>query len=121
MKLDQSKTTQRIDLLRRERGWNQEQFAAELGISQAAVSYYLNERIPPADILLKMARLGNTTVEWILTGEKNYLMNEDSGRVHEKSESYDADLLLARKIAALPPKVRSSLTTLIDFLDAQRT
>jgi transcriptional regulator with XRE-family HTH domain len=121
MSLDLSEITQRIDLLRKEKGWSQEAFAAELDISQAAVSYYLKERIPPADILLKMARLGNTTMEWLLTGEKSYLISKDIDQVHDPSETYDADLSLVRKIAALPPEIRSSLSVLIDHLNTQRT
>ena len=65
----------RIDAVRRELGLKQEQFAVALKISQPAVSKYLRERIPPAEILLRIARLGNTTIEWLLCGQKNYSNN----------------------------------------------
>ncbi len=49
---------------------NQKQFATKLGITQPMVSKYeKGEIIPPAAILLKIAKLGKTTVEKILEGE----------------------------------------------------
>lgn len=49
----------------------QKQFAKKLGITQPMISKYeKGEIIPPAEILLKIAKLGKTTVERILEGEK---------------------------------------------------
>ena len=49
---------------------NQKRFARNLGITQPMVSKYENgEIIPPAAILLKIAKLGKTTIERILEGE----------------------------------------------------
>jgi len=49
---------------------NQKQFAKKLGITQPMVSKYeKGEIIPPAQILLTIAKLGKTTVEMILEGE----------------------------------------------------
>ena len=49
---------------------SQKQFAEKLGITQPMVSKYeKGETIPPAQILLKIAKLGKTTVEKILEGE----------------------------------------------------
>lgn len=50
-------------------GCNQQELASLAGISQPAVSLYLNGRIPPADVLLTLAKLGDTSIEWLLTGE----------------------------------------------------
>jgi len=48
---------------------NQKQFAKKLGITQPMVSKYeKGETIPPAQILLKIAKLGETTIEGILEG-----------------------------------------------------
>jgi len=48
---------------------NQKQFAKKLGITQPMVSKYEKGKIiPPAQILLKIAKLGKTTVEKILEG-----------------------------------------------------
>ncbi len=50
---------------------NQKQFAKNLGITQPMVSKYeKGEIIPPAQILLRIAKLGKTTVEMILEGEE---------------------------------------------------
>ena len=49
---------------------NQKQFAKKLGITQPMVSKYeKGEIIPPAQILLKIAKLGKTSVENILEGQ----------------------------------------------------
>ncbi len=108
----------RINLIRLQNELNQQQLARHLGISQPAVSKYLKNRIPPAEILFKLARLGATTVEWLLTGKKehfvmeNNLVNEDSG-----GYSSDIDMHLARKIAALGTKEKDTLIKLLDILE----
>lgn len=116
--MNQTEITRRVDHIRRQRGLNQEQLASELGISQPAVSKYLKNRIPPPQILLKIAKLGQTTVEWILTGKKSYLYSNESesARVREDTIRYDADLILAKKLSLLPAPVRRSIETLIDHL-----
>jgi len=51
---------------------NQDKFARKLAITQPMVSKYeKGEVIPPGDILLKIAKLGKTTMEKILEGEKS--------------------------------------------------
>lgn len=51
---------------------NQKEFAKKLGITQPMVSKYeKGETIPPAQILLTIAKLGKTTVEGILEGEED--------------------------------------------------
>ena len=112
------KITERIDFIRLQKNLNQEQLAAKLNISQPAVSKYLKERIPPADILLKLANLGETTVEWILTGQKRHFYAEESMRVKEKESPYsvDADIQLAHKIALLKPKAKQTIKNLIEIL-----
>lgn len=113
-----SEITARIDSIRRQKNMKQEQLAAALGISQPAVSKYLKDRIPPGDILLKLARLSNTTIEWILTGQKNYFFQEKVSVVKDNEDEYsvDGDLLLARKIAGLNSKAREVVGQLVDLL-----
>lgn len=49
---------------------NQKQFAKKLGITQPMVSKYeKGDIIPPAQILLRIAKLGKTTVDQLLEGE----------------------------------------------------
>ncbi len=48
---------------------NQKKFSRKLAISQPTASRYeKGEVIPPGDILLKIAKLGKTTMEKILEG-----------------------------------------------------
>ncbi len=117
-KLHDQEVRKRIDWIRRQQGLSQEQFARRLRISQPAVSMYLNRRIPPADVLLRMARLGNTTIEWILTGEKSYLYRPSDSDTHlsEPETPYDAEWELLHKINRLPLEVRHALHVLIDRL-----
>jgi len=114
-----SEVSQRIDLIRKQKGWTQEQLANALDLSQPAISKYLKERIPPAETLLKLAQFGNTTIEWILTGQKSYFYQKENTVVKEKSTTYDAEINLAKKIAELPPEVRQAIISLVDFTFAQ--
>jgi len=108
----------RISFIRRQNNLTQEQLAIELGISQPAVSKYLNERIPPAEVLFNLAKLGKTTIEWILSGEKRYFYEDHSDRVKDNEESYstDTDIILARKIALLPTDAKKTISDMIDLL-----
>jgi transcriptional regulator with XRE-family HTH domain len=116
-----SEVSQRIDLIRRQNGWTQGQLAKALQLSQPAVSKYLKERIPPAETLLRMAKIGNTTIEWILTGQKSYLYQAVKNGVAETTVTYDAEYNLAKKIALLPVDIRKAITSIIDYsLDPSR-
>ncbi len=108
----------RINFIRKQNNLTQEQLANALGISQPAVSKYLKERIPPADVLYNLAKIGHTTIEWILCGEKRYFYEENADRVRENESSYsvDADIILARKIALLPTEAKKAVSKMIDLL-----
>jgi hypothetical protein len=58
-------------------------------------------------------------VEWILTGQKSYAYGEEPKSVRETQTVYDADWLLAKKIAAMPEAVKEALILLIDQLSVQ--
>lgn len=62
---------ERLALIRRQnygpRG--RSRFAEELGIGPSTYSHYESDRLPPADILLRAARLTGTRLEWLITGE----------------------------------------------------
>ena len=108
----------RIKFIFHSSGLNQSRFAKQLNISQAAVSKYLNERIPPPDILLKIAYLGNTTIEWLLTGKIN--IHSEENLVQDKIGDYKTKIQenLAGKIAKLEPPLKVALETVIDKLIA---
>lgn len=43
-------------------------FAKQLGISASTYDYYESARVPPADILVKVADIGGVDLRWLLTG-----------------------------------------------------
>jgi len=108
----------RISFIRRQNNLTQEQLALELGISQPAVSKYLSERIPPADVLFNLAKLGKTTIEWILSGEKRYFYENSPPSVKDNEVAYsaDIDIILARKMAQLPLDAKKIISEMIDLL-----
>jgi|SRR5690606_7903002 len=44
-------------------------FARELGIGSSTYDRYERDRTPPADLLLKAARITGVRLEWLITGE----------------------------------------------------
>ena len=110
-----SEVSQRIDLIRKQNSWTQGQLAEALQLSQPAVSKYLKERLPPAETLLRLAQIGNTTIEWILSGQKSYLFQVSKSGISESNRAYDAEYNLAKKIALLPVDVRNAIETIINF------
>lgn len=66
--LDKSVIGERIKKLRKARGLRQWQMAEALGATQPAVHKYENGILPEVKRLLELARIGGTSVEWILTG-----------------------------------------------------
>ncbi|MCI9274281.1 MAG: helix-turn-helix transcriptional regulator [Clostridiales bacterium] len=61
----------RLQELRRRKGMSQSQAARRLGISGAAISSYeCNIRTPNAEMLVRMALLYNTTIDYIMGLEK---------------------------------------------------
>ncbi len=62
----------RIVELRRASAGNRgkSKFAEALGISPSTYSYYEKDRVPPIPILLKICRICNVGIFWLLTGQK---------------------------------------------------
>ena len=42
----------------------------KLGVSEAGVKNYIDGRIPPADMLIRIRALTNCSIDWLLTGEE---------------------------------------------------
>jgi transcriptional regulator with XRE-family HTH domain len=66
--LDKAVIGGRIKALRKARGLRQWQMAEKLGATQPAVHKYENGILPEVKRLLELARIGSTSIEWILTG-----------------------------------------------------
>lgn len=100
-------------------GITQKGLADYLAISQPAVSLYLRGRIPPADVLLKIAKLGGTTIEWLLFGESE---ETDPGlikKVSENQQSYWTKQELFDIWERLPKKIRQDVLILLQDLVRQ--
>ncbi len=46
-------------------------FAKQLGISPSTYDYYESARVPPAELLVKIADVGEVDLRWLLTGESS--------------------------------------------------
>jgi len=73
----------RIKKLRKESGLRQWQLAEMIGATQPAIHMYERGVLPEPKRLLELARIGNTTVEWILTGRHWENGSEEMHRVPE--------------------------------------
>jgi len=94
------------------RGMTQQDLASSLEISQPAISSYLRGRMPPADVLYKIARIGQTTVEWLLMGDPT----SEPIMIKEKSALYGNQQQLMDLWASLSPPVQKNLLMLIRHL-----
>ena len=69
----------RIKRLRNARKMTQSEFAERLGVTKSAVSSYENgSRLPSYDVLIKISRIFNITIDSLLTDDRNgiYLSTE---------------------------------------------
>jgi len=82
--VDKKEIGARIKRLRKEAGLRQWQLAEMIGATQPAIHMYERGVLPEPKRLLELARIGNTTVEWILTGRHWENGSEDMHRVPTK-------------------------------------
>jgi transcriptional regulator with XRE-family HTH domain len=86
----------RIAKLREDRGWTQEQTAASLGISRAALSHYeKNRREPDTDTLSKFADLFHVSVDFLVgrTNSPQVTLDEPIREFVDQLELADEELL----------------------------
>ena len=95
--LNKAEMGKRIKEVRKKVGLRQWQLAELLGTTQSAVHKYEHGVIPEPRRLVKLARLGNTTIEWILTGQ-----HWESGSVQQDRLPPDV-YRLAERLHALGP------------------
>ena len=93
----------RIKEIRKKARLRQWQLAEILGTTQSAVHKYEHGVIPEPRRLVKLARLGNTTIEWILTGQ--HWENGSEGQERLQPDTYK----LAERLQALGPEQRRTL------------
>ncbi len=66
--LDRKAVGRRIRQLRLAAGLRQRELAEHLGTTQSAIHKYERGTLPEPGRLLQLAEIGNTTIEWLLTG-----------------------------------------------------
>jgi len=79
--IDKKEIGARIKKLRKESGLRQWQLAEMIGATQPAIHMYERGVLPEPKRLLELARIGNTSVEWILTGRHWENGSEEMHRV----------------------------------------
>lgn len=110
--LDKSAVGGRIRHLRKSRGLRQWQMAKLLGATQPAVHKYENGIVPEVKRLLEIARIGNTSVEWILTGR-----HWDNGS--QEMDRMNAEVCdLAQQLHSFSPEERRSIGAALEVLQA---
>jgi transcriptional regulator with XRE-family HTH domain len=102
----------RVQRIMRMLNLTQRQLAEQLGVTQPAVSKYLQGRIPPAEIVLQLAQLAGVDMEWILTGEEH----KAAGRVAESRANYHLAGSISEQLYRLPPDIRQDLERLLDSM-----
>jgi transcriptional regulator with XRE-family HTH domain len=100
---------QRIRILMKQKKLTQKELADLLGISQPAISLYLKGRVPPADILFRIAGIGETTVDWLLSGD----VQKSEYTVREKIPLYGNQQLLLNLWDKLPATIQKDILMLI--------
>jgi transcriptional regulator with XRE-family HTH domain len=113
--MKKSSISNRIRDVMKQSGLTQQNLASILQVSQPAISLYLQGRIPPADILHKIARIGGTTVEWLLTGT----VQTQRTQVQEKPAIYGNRQQLLALWETLSPEVQKNLLNIMQHLSGK--
>lgn len=108
---DKENTSSRIKKIRKEAGLRQWELAKILGTTQSAVHKYEHGVIPEPRRLLKLARIGDTTIEWILTGR-----HWENGAAEKERVSADT-LHLACALKKVSSEKRKIYLEAIDILE----
>lgn len=89
------------------------EFARRIGISPSTYNYYENNRIPPVDVLARIAELTGVRLEWLILGrEPRYSPAETAGHDSPLAWLQAAVADLLGKSPALAPTIRAFLDTL---------
>ncbi|HEV8119683.1 MAG TPA: helix-turn-helix transcriptional regulator [Candidatus Polarisedimenticolia bacterium] len=110
--LDKAAIGQRIKQLRKARNLRQWQMAQLLGATQPAVHKYENGILPEVKRLLELARIGNTSVEWILTGRHWENGSTEMDRLHNAVFEH------AQQLHAFTAEERQALGSALEVLHA---
>ena len=110
--LDKGVIGERIKSLRKSKGLRQWQMAELLGATQPAVHKYENGILPEVKRLLELARIGQTSIEWILTGR--HWENGATDMERLKPEVYE----LAQQFSLFTPEERKILGDALEVINS---
>lgn len=110
--LDKKIIGERIKALRKSKGFRQWQMAEKLGATQPAIHKYENGILPEVKRLLELARIGGTSIEWILTGR--HWENGATGMPRLQPEVYE----LAQQLSAFSDEERRILADALQIVNA---
>lgn len=82
-------------------------FSSELGLSPSTYDYYEKDRVPPAEVLVRVAELAEVDLRWLLTGE----LGQDGPEARHPAVRRMARLLAEHPASAQP------LTAFLDILE----
>lgn len=98
----------KLKQLRQERGWSQAQLAKKLDVHQKQISgYERNLHVPKTDVIVKIARLFNISLDYLVQDERDDLPAVKIG---------DRDLL--RRLEKIDRLSEHDKTTIKEILDA---
>ncbi len=86
-------------------------FSKQLGLSPSTYDYYESSRVPPAEILVKIADLAGVDLRWLLTGD------EPEGDLPSVSASHPA-VRRVGKLLSQHPEASKPLVAFLDILAA---
>jgi transcriptional regulator with XRE-family HTH domain len=113
MPIDYQRVSQRIALIMQQMHFTQKQLADMLQVTQPAISKYLQGRIPPPPVLLRLSEMSGRSMEWFLTGEMHSIV---PNKISESQTEYGRQALLTDRIDRLPPILRQKLSELVDSM-----
>ena len=109
--LNKKEIGKRIKRLRKEKGLKQWQMADMLGATQPAIHKYENGILPEVKRLLELSRVGNTSMEWILTGRHWEQGSEERERIPPEI------FQLAARIHEFTREQRQTLISALELLE----
>jgi transcriptional regulator with XRE-family HTH domain len=109
--LNKKEIGKRIKRLRKEKGLKQWQMADMLGATQPAIHKYENGILPEVKRLLELARVGNTSMEWILTGRHWEQGSEERERIPPEI------FQLAARVHEFTREQRQTLISALELLE----
>lgn len=112
--------SERLTLIRKEKGLSQESLAIEINVSQASIgAYESGKRIPSINILCKYAEYFHTTTDYLLgrTKNRNTLPEKEIVIDLKKLKDYSAVLYDRKSIGKEDvKKIQTVIESVMDFI-----